>query len=86
LIFSLSIQTIAVLHCATLLLCTTHSIIVTHIGGIQRPTGDNKMIHTYKAVTFNANIVIGKGATSAEAKADAAKKAAELGSCIRKRI
>ena len=44
------------------------------------------MVHTYKAVTFNANIVIGKGATSAEAKADAAKKAAELGSCIRKRI
>jgi hypothetical protein len=44
------------------------------------------MIYTYKAVTFNANIVIGKGATSAEAKADAAKKAADLGSCIRKRI
>ena len=57
----------------------------THIGGIQRPK-EKKMIHTYKAVTFNANIVIGKGATSAEAKADAAKKAAELGSCIRKRI
>jgi dsRNA-specific ribonuclease len=46
----------------------------------------HSMIYTYKAVTFNANIVIGKGATSAEAKADAAKKAADLGSCIRKRI
>jgi hypothetical protein len=85
LIISVSIQTIAVFHCATLLRCDTHSFIVTHIGGIQRPE-EKKMIHTYKAVTFNANIVIGKGATSAEAKADAAKKAAELGSCIRKRI
>jgi hypothetical protein len=45
LIFSLSIQTIAVLHCATLLLCTTHSIIVTHIGGIQRP--EEKKMNNY---------------------------------------
>lgn len=41
---------------------------------------------TYKAATFNGNVVIGKGATIAEAKADAAAKAAALGSCIRKRV
>ena len=41
---------------------------------------------TYKAATFNGNVVIGKGATPEEAKADAQKKAAEIGSCIRKRI
>ena len=41
---------------------------------------------TYKATTFNGNVVIGKGANLEEAKADAHKKAAEMGSCIRKRI
>ena len=41
---------------------------------------------TYKAATFNGNIVIGKGATLKEAKADAQNKAAKMGSCIRKRI
>ena len=41
---------------------------------------------TYKAATFNGNIVIGKGDTREEAKADAQKKAAALGSCIRKQI
>jgi hypothetical protein len=41
---------------------------------------------TYKAATFNGNVVTGKGANLAEAKADAQAKAAELGSCIRKRI
>ena len=41
---------------------------------------------TYKAATFNGNVVIGKGATIAQAKADAEAKAAEIGSCIRKRI
>ena len=40
----------------------------------------------YKAATFNGNVVIGKGETLAEAKADAEAKAAALGSCIRKRI
>ena len=40
----------------------------------------------YKAATFNGNIVIGKGETLEDAKADARKKAAEMGSCIRKRI
>jgi len=41
---------------------------------------------TYKAATFNGNVVTGTGATLAEAKADAQVKAAALGSCIRKRI
>ena len=41
---------------------------------------------TYKAATFNGNIVIGTGETFAEAKADAQNKAEALGSCIRKRI
>jgi hypothetical protein len=41
---------------------------------------------TYKAATFNGNVVIGNGATLAEAKADAQNKAAAIGSCIRKRI
>jgi hypothetical protein len=40
----------------------------------------------YKAATFNGNIVIGKGATLKEAKADAENKANKIGSCIRKRI
>ena len=41
---------------------------------------------TYKAATFNGNVVIGEGATLQEAKADAEKKAAAIGSRIRKRI
>jgi hypothetical protein len=41
---------------------------------------------TYKAATFNGNIVTGTGATFSEAKADAEAKAAAIGSCIRKRI
>lgn len=41
---------------------------------------------TYKAATFNGLIVIGNGATFEEAKADAERKAAEVGSCIRKRV
>lgn len=41
---------------------------------------------TYKAATFNGNVVIGFGKTLAEAKADAAVKAAAMGSCIRKRV
>ena len=43
-------------------------------------------MQTYKAATFNGNVVIGIGATIAQAKADAEKKAAAIGSCIRKRI
>lgn len=41
---------------------------------------------TYKAATFNGNIVIGHGPTLEAAKADAARKAAAVGSCIRKRL
>ena len=41
---------------------------------------------TYKAATFNGNVVIGKGETLEEAKADAQNQAAKMGSCIRKRI
>jgi hypothetical protein len=46
---------------------------------------------TYKAATFNGNVVTGKGSTlagkgSTEAKLDAERKAAALGSCIRKRL
>jgi hypothetical protein len=41
---------------------------------------------TYKAATFNGNVVKGTGATLAEAKANAEAKAAAIGSCIRKRI
>lgn len=41
---------------------------------------------TYKAATFNGNIVIGQGSTLETAKADAIRKAAALGSCIRKRL
>jgi hypothetical protein len=41
---------------------------------------------TYKAATFNGNVVIGKGETLTEAMADAQAKAASIGSCIRKRI
>ena len=41
---------------------------------------------TYKAATFNGNVVVGKGKTFEQAKADAQAKAANLGSCIRKRI
>ena len=40
----------------------------------------------YKAATFNGNIVVGKGATLKEAKADAQNEALKIGSCIRKRI
>jgi len=39
---------------------------------------------TYKAATFNGLTVTGKGNTLTEAKADAERKAAELGTCIRK--
>jgi hypothetical protein len=41
---------------------------------------------TYKAATFNGNVVTGKGSTLTEAKLDAERKAAALGSCIRKRL
>ena len=41
---------------------------------------------TYKAATFNGNVVKGSGETFTEAKADAQAKASALGSCIRKRI
>tara|TARA_R110000772_G_scaffold66235_1_gene147604 strand:- start:277 stop:444 length:168 start_codon:yes stop_codon:yes gene_type:complete len=39
---------------------------------------------TYKAATFNGNIVIGTGETLEIAKADAENKAKALGTCIRK--
>jgi hypothetical protein len=48
-------------------------------------TQENDM-KTYKAATFNGNIVIGKGETMQQAKADAQSEAAKMGSCIRKRI
>ena len=41
---------------------------------------------TYKAATFNGNVVIGKGETREAAKADAQAKAAKIGSCIRKQV
>lgn len=41
---------------------------------------------TYKAATFNGNVVVGYGVTLEAAKADAASKAMALGSCIRKRL
>jgi hypothetical protein len=41
---------------------------------------------TYKAATFNGNVVTGKGSTLTEARLDAERKAAALGSCIRKRL
>ena len=41
---------------------------------------------TDKAATFNGNVVVGKGKTFEQAKADAKVKAENLGSCIRKRI
>jgi len=41
---------------------------------------------TYRAATFNGNVVEGYGASISEAKADAAAKAAAIGSCIRKRV
>lgn len=44
------------------------------------------MAYTYKAATFNGNVVTGKGETFDAAKADAVGKAAELGSVIRKRV
>jgi len=37
----------------------------------------------YRAVTFNGNVVTGEGSTLADAKLDAERKAAALGSCVR---
>jgi hypothetical protein len=41
---------------------------------------------TYKAATFNGNVVTGAGKTREDAKLDAKAKAAAIGSCIRKEV
>jgi len=42
--------------------------------------------YTYRAATFNGNVVKGTGSTKEAARKDAEKKAKEIGSSIRKQL